>query len=64
MPFGFTLARVAHVRRYDHATWADFYPGLAVEERDLRGEANNEEGCASAWFEAICQMYPNKSIAN
>lgn len=56
----FTLATLKDLPRFNRASW----PGLAIEDRDLYAEANNEAGVASAWFEAICQMYPNKSIAN
>ena len=58
------LARVADIPRYAHATWPDRRAGLAVEDRDLYAEAQNEEAVASAWFEAVCRMFPHKSIAN
>ena len=55
-----TLATISDLPRYR----PDSYPGLAIEDRDLRAEAENEIAVASAWFEAIYRLYPNKSIAN
>lgn len=38
--------------------------GLACEDRNLPAEARDEIAVASAWFEAVCRLYPAKSIAN
>jgi hypothetical protein len=55
------VAAAGHLAPYG---WPDRRAGLAVEDRDLLAEARNEVGTASAWFEAICSLYPGRSITN
>ena len=52
------LPQAANMQRSDTTC------GLACEDRNLPAEARDEIAVASAWFEAVCRLYPAKSIAN